>query len=73
MKTQKERLELIENNILNILPEKRNQQQKLCLEMLRLIRENPELNDKIKSFYESDVYCTSRKDIIIYKEIGRIK
>lgn len=70
---QKERLEWIEEKFGNKDPKTTNQHIRVALEKLRLIREKPELNNKLKNFYENEVFATSSQDIIIFVEVGRIK
>lgn len=71
---QKKNLEWIEEKFKNKNPKRSNSQLiRVALEKLHLIREKPELNNKLKTFYENDVFATGSKDIIIFVEVGRIK
>ena len=70
---QKERLELFEKRFPYDSSKKESMPVKLQREKLKLIKERPEYNNKLAHFEENAVYCCSRKDIIIYVEVGRIK
>ena len=70
--TQRQRLEILEKKI-KLIDRPLTIPQKICLEKLRLIREHPEYEDKIDSFEEKRVFCTSSRDIILFVKVGRIK
>lgn len=73
--TQSQRLELMKMKLkaVGIKPEDYTIRQKICMEMLRLIKEHPEYEDKIHAIEEREIFATSSREILFLVEVGRIK